>query len=442
MNHPLTKLGMTLSALAMLTACGGDENKAPVASTQSVTVTENIATNISLSGTDADGDALTYIIVSQPTNGTLSGTAPNLTYTPNMHFSGDDAFSFRVNDGATDSADATVTISVSANEGVVYGPHNTGSMQAPSTVYFDLETMQALSIDEAAAETNTQWDVAFRRTAVMLNKSQSTPVGIYAMDNNAEFRDAAGAAVANQFVNATAETELAEYLAVTATDIPADVAMFVSDGEEAVIGTNFYNYDRNTHVVTPADNNYFVVQSDDNYARIRATNIVTAGRAMGEITLGIAFQDALSGQQAFGNEVALAIDATGCSDNIYVDFDTQTTVSATDAWDLQLTCSNGAAEFALDLAADAQVFADTMNTTGISAQNARFMPFTAANRPTYGISHAHDWYAYNLQGGHQLYSQYTVYIVSTDTGHFKLQLTSYYDENGNSGNISFRADKL
>ena len=47
-----------------------------------------------------------------PMHGTLSGTAPDLTYTPDAGFVGTDSFSFAVNDGSLDSAPATVTIDV------------------------------------------------------------------------------------------------------------------------------------------------------------------------------------------------------------------------------------------------------------------------------------------------------------------------------------------
>ena len=59
-----------------------------------------------------DGGALTFAVVAGPANGTLSGTAPNLTYTPNTGFFGNDSFTFQANDGLTDSALATVSITV------------------------------------------------------------------------------------------------------------------------------------------------------------------------------------------------------------------------------------------------------------------------------------------------------------------------------------------
>jgi VCBS repeat-containing protein len=90
-------------------------NRQPTANDQSVTTTRDVAVAITLSGSDADGDPLTYSVTSTPASGTLSGTAPNLTYTPIPGFSGIDGFTFIVNDGTTDSAPATVTITVLAS---------------------------------------------------------------------------------------------------------------------------------------------------------------------------------------------------------------------------------------------------------------------------------------------------------------------------------------
>ncbi|HKQ38751.1 MAG TPA: Ig-like domain-containing protein [Verrucomicrobiae bacterium] len=89
-------------------------NHAPVANNLSVTVQANIPTPITLTGSDADGDPLTFSIVTFPIRGTLSGSVPNLTYTPNPGYSGPDSFEFRVNDGSLSSATATVSIEVQA----------------------------------------------------------------------------------------------------------------------------------------------------------------------------------------------------------------------------------------------------------------------------------------------------------------------------------------
>ena len=89
-------------------------NTAPVALAQSASATEDTAKNITLGGTDADGDTLSYSVVASPAHGTLSGTVPNLTYTPALNYNGSDSFTFRANDGTTNSATATVAITVDA----------------------------------------------------------------------------------------------------------------------------------------------------------------------------------------------------------------------------------------------------------------------------------------------------------------------------------------
>ena len=89
-------------------------NTAPVANNGSVTTDEDVAVNVALSANDADGDSLTYSVVAQPSNGTLSGSVPNLTYTPNAGYSGSDSFTFKANDGTEDSNVSTISITVNS----------------------------------------------------------------------------------------------------------------------------------------------------------------------------------------------------------------------------------------------------------------------------------------------------------------------------------------
>ena len=88
-------------------------NLLPVAKPHSVTTTEDTPVTISLTGSDPDSDPLAYNTVTGPSHGSLNGTAPNLTYTPNANFCGSDSLTFKVNDGTADSALATVSITVS-----------------------------------------------------------------------------------------------------------------------------------------------------------------------------------------------------------------------------------------------------------------------------------------------------------------------------------------
>lgn len=87
-------------------------NTPPVANGQSVSTAEDTALGITLSGSDAEGNPLTYSIVAGPSHGTLSGTGASRTYTPAANYSGADSFTFKVNDGTADSNIATVSINV------------------------------------------------------------------------------------------------------------------------------------------------------------------------------------------------------------------------------------------------------------------------------------------------------------------------------------------
>ncbi|NJO01495.1 MAG: hypothetical protein HC880_07220, partial [Bacteroidia bacterium] len=108
--------GLTATQTFTLTI-DGLPNKAPMANDQSVSTNEDTQLAITLGATDEDEDVLTYIITEEPKYGTLSGTAPNLTYTPDQNhndnsFGEADQFIFVVNDGEVDSEPATVTIAV------------------------------------------------------------------------------------------------------------------------------------------------------------------------------------------------------------------------------------------------------------------------------------------------------------------------------------------
>ena len=79
---------------------------------QVVVVDKNTPKAIRLTGSDPSNRALTFIIVSQPSRGVLSGTVPNVVYTPVTDFVGADSFTFKARAGQAESNVATVTIQV------------------------------------------------------------------------------------------------------------------------------------------------------------------------------------------------------------------------------------------------------------------------------------------------------------------------------------------
>lgn len=100
------------SALATVAITIAPGNDAPVAAPVSLPATEDLAASGQLLGSDSDGNALTYTIVSNGNKGKAIITDANsgaFTYTPLVNKNGQDSFVYRVSDGAL-SAEATVSV--------------------------------------------------------------------------------------------------------------------------------------------------------------------------------------------------------------------------------------------------------------------------------------------------------------------------------------------
>jgi uncharacterized delta-60 repeat protein len=104
--------GTAQSASALVSINIAHVNHPPAASALNYSGGEGTALNIALSGTDPDGDALSYQIGNGPQHGQLSGSPPTITYTPEAGFHGADSFSYTANDGFAQSSPAVVSINV------------------------------------------------------------------------------------------------------------------------------------------------------------------------------------------------------------------------------------------------------------------------------------------------------------------------------------------
>jgi hypothetical protein len=132
--------GITSSEPALVEIQVAAVNDAPVAAAQSVTTPVDTDVEIVLSGSDVDGDPLSYLLVSQPEHGSLSGSAPNLMYTPDPGYVGDDSFTFKASDGVLESGPAVVDITVVS--------------AGPGTVFFDdFESDQGWTFDPYGSDT-------------------------------------------------------------------------------------------------------------------------------------------------------------------------------------------------------------------------------------------------------------------------------------------------
>lgn len=145
---------------------------------QSLETPYGISIAVTLAGRDVSGETLTYSIAEQPLAGKLTGTAPDLIYTPAENFTGQDRFTFTVSNEVSESRAADVTILVTPSSADTFAPEvlwtypaggavveavpadpvavdETGPLYAPSVLAAFSEAMNPATITDATMRLNT-----------------------------------------------------------------------------------------------------------------------------------------------------------------------------------------------------------------------------------------------------------------------------------------------
>lgn len=310
--------------------------------------------------------------------------------------------------------------------------------------YYDLDNQTELSLTAEEAKSNTEWDVAFNGVNVILNGGHSGAgnVEAYFTGNNADFVDDAGAPIKDKFVNATPETELADFTAINSENIPAE-SEFDTDTFKTIFGSNFYVYNFVDHSLSENDSQKYLVSTEEGHYIVRATSLSNLDdqsqvtRGITELTLGVQFK--ANSAENFTDEQLVVLPE--CNSQSYVDLTTFGVVTDADGWDLTVFCNDveiqlgdGAKAYAYDNEEDWLAVLDSLGTPYEQYS------FEADGAETF-FGDKHGWFAYDLNGEHKIWSQYGVYLVKTDTATYKLQITSYYgldeDNNVSSGLMSF-----
>ena len=94
----------------------------PMVRTTPLATDEDTALPFTLTGEDPQDDPITFTIVTPPAKGTLSGTPPNLIYTPNANVFGNDSFTVEASDGTHVSGAMAIGVKVNpVNDAPVAG---------------------------------------------------------------------------------------------------------------------------------------------------------------------------------------------------------------------------------------------------------------------------------------------------------------------------------
>ena len=142
------------SAPATVTITVVDGEDVPVASNIFIRTDEDTSVTDRLEADDADGDAITFVITTSPTNGTVAlndVSSGQFVYTPNADYNGPDAFTFTATDGKGTSAPGRVDIDViPVNDAPIALRDNFNMAQGASLS----ETLQGSDVDGDALSFN------------------------------------------------------------------------------------------------------------------------------------------------------------------------------------------------------------------------------------------------------------------------------------------------
>ncbi|WGO97543.1 PKD domain-containing protein [Saccharophagus degradans] len=451
MNKKILLISAVLVS-ATLAACGGSSsektqeqegNQAPVVVLAETDVSVEIGASVTLdasASTDAESDALSFSWTGL--DAVVGVTASSVTL--DELAVGEYSVTVSVSDGDKTSS-ATVNITVQGPQVVEVSGLATGTTSAPVRVYYDLDSATELLLTEQEAEQDQEWDVAFERTKIFLNRYAETPVEVYFTGNTEEFYDESGAVVVDKFVSATATSELDAFIAETGV-APVD-ATFNSDIVKNAI-EGFYNYDFISHTTSANDQAYFIVSSDTAYSKFRVKSLVQNGFGIDSLTLGVAHQTAVS--EEFSSELDLAVDATACDGDIYIDFANNTLVAADADWDISIPCAAGLASYSINIADDALSLNDDVSAlVGVAAESARYYDWVENEYEVRAIAEygagnkKYGWAEYGVNGGHVMWPNFATFIIKTAEGQYKFQVVGYYDaETGASGVFTIRHQKV
>jgi Tol biopolymer transport system component len=220
---------------------------APVAFGNSLSGTEDQPLQMILLANDADGDPLTFTIVTQPAHGTLTGTAPFLVYTPAPDFNGNDSLEFSVSDGILSSGTATVAIHMqSVDDAPVATPQTVAATEDTPVVI----TLAGSDVDGDRLTFPVQTSPSHGTLTVLAAGLSYTPASNYHGPDSFTFvafdgqRGSAPATVTIDVASVEDPPVAASFSVALSEDTPAAVTLRGSDGDGDPISY--------TSVTTPA----------------------------------------------------------------------------------------------------------------------------------------------------------------------------------------------
>lgn len=294
--------------------------------------------------------------------------------------------------------------------------------------YVDLASTASV-VSPADPSASTEWDIGFLATSVVLNGGEAgvADVSGYCLCGNASATD-------DQIIAMTPESELAAFDAVDVAAIPSNDDDWTTDVLAPSID-EWYNYDIDTHQVSAAPENVWIVRAADSDALAKFHVIGIEGASQqhaGTVTIEYALKP--SAEAPFDATQTVELDA---SSSVYFDLESGAVSDESD-WDIMIEGYtirvNGGVSGSG--AAGAARFNGSFDSI---TDDTELPPSNVYSGDAFGgVFEAHPWYRYDLEGNHQIWPTYDVYLIRTASEVYKLQIINYYDAGGDARHITFR----
>lgn len=318
--------------------------------------------------------------------------------------------------------------------------------------YLNFSNLDApLGLSEVEAHNSFAWDIAFRRTRIILNGGDSGPgfiTGALA-DAQDEFYDENEEPIVDVFINATPEINGEEAFN---QDFETSTLTFIEDQIQPAID-DWYQLNTQTISFEADSEQHWIVRSGNgrSYAKFNIVDIENlvdlenSEFALNTLTATFDIQSRFA--NSFSGEVATKNITNIATGSICYSFENDENVDCetSDNWDLRFDSdykiwlnSNiyGGGDGAVLFGALDQASVDSFS----SADDTEEFQWIADS--TAGVFVENSWYAYNLNRRHKLWPNYRVYILNKGDNYYKLQVRSYYNETGDSANYLVEFDQL
>ena len=318
--------------------------------------------------------------------------------------------------------------------------------------YVSLTEGKVLELDDAAAATSTDWQLAFRRTGIKLNGGVSGSghvVGTVADAQDEFYSD--GEAAVSVFTNADADIEAA------ALDVTYDTsAMQYTKDTYSTAFSDFYVYNSTTHQISENTDDFWMLRHADGetFSKLTITSLSYGNVALSYVTqaadttqftdtqrtLSAAFSEGQT-RLCLDLDTEAAVDCTSAADNWELMYEVDLSTRTIQMWTNGGVEGNGnAGVFGnLDMANhDTYTSATDANGQDISRHY--------STDSSSSVFTEHSWYAYNLSGQHKLWPNFRTYLIDLDSedsssAQYTIQIADYYSL-GASGSPEIRFQKL